>query len=363
MARGLGVFDENPVYGGKRRVLVPQVDEDGRIIPGQFLKYNQEDFLLRYHGPHPKNPKLPNFFKVGEEGVNKKGNTIKLRYRKPIFLNAAQEEIVFGKAKRREEKKANRRLIDRLEQDERNIADMRLERNRKRKRSPPEQNEDEEEPLPQRQKQAMKIAQKQAQEEEEEGEQFFEEPEWGEWGGERSSSQQRKQRQREDEENLQLAIQEARNAGARSRSKSKSPSRGAGGGGGALRRSKSRSSSPKAAARKRSRSRSRDNAKVIKSKGRGKNGGGGGGGGGAMSEEVNKNRRAYANWICKQRNPKSGYVDLNDSDWVNLKNEILNKFQDDIDRNYNETLRNRIIDFICKKAKGFNANGREKYCK
>jgi len=326
--RGLEILNENPVYGGKRRVLVPQIDSQGRIIPGKFKKYSQEDFLLRYHGPHPKHPRLPNFFKEDAKGVNEKGNIIILRYKKPIFLNSAQEEVLFGKAKRREDKKANRRLIEKIEQEDRNMAD---ERQQRRRRAPKEggwnDEEEEEESGPPQKKplQAVKtyFAQKQQAEEEEEEEEeadpYFEDAEWG-GARSRSSSQQRKQRQREEEDNLQLAIQEAR-SGGRSRSKSKSPSRGAGGGA-PRRQRKSRSSLPSrgaSARRKRSRSRSRSN----EGKSRGKGGAGkrarttaGDSEGRIVQKRVATRGKCYRDMFCVFDDGEEIKHTYNNHDWI-----------------------------------------------
>ena len=69
--RGLSVFDSpnNNPYAGIRTVKVPRVDAQGRIIPGKFIKYRLEDFLIRRHGRNPNDPRLPNFFKKGRTEI------------------------------------------------------------------------------------------------------------------------------------------------------------------------------------------------------------------------------------------------------------------------------------------------------
>jgi hypothetical protein len=78
------------VFPPEREVKVPSVDEEGRIIPGHFTIYKLSDFLLRLHGEHPGRPGLPNL-NHSEPIIN----GVKIRYKKPSFLNEAQRKYLF----------------------------------------------------------------------------------------------------------------------------------------------------------------------------------------------------------------------------------------------------------------------------
>jgi len=333
---------KNPSYKRKENIIkVPDVDKHGQIIPGKFTEYPESMFLLKYHGRY-KNTNIPNLLhdfqiKVTEKNINgknvektysweefkkkhknwkdymqsrnsdmdkrtKKRYYVVEEYKKPKFLNEAQEEYLFQHKKRRAQEKEEKEYRDKVSKENKKFAKEVSERNQEKEKFLRNLSKEER----QREKELIKQQQRQS----------------GKMGAHKMARSERSASKRRTPEDDEKTIEEAPR---RTRKKSQSP--------------KKKSASP-IEKRKKTGGRTADE----KSRRR------------AYSNWIKNQRRPYP------PDKDKVYNSMEDSDFDKLKEAIDEKFFEDIHKEWGSDIKEKIIKFICEYTNGWNKKGREKYC-
>ena len=326
------------IYSRQQDIIkVPDFDKYGNII--RFTNYPLQDFLIKYHGTYKKNSKVPNLlhdFKIKVTEKDKNGNNVEKeyyweefkqkhknwrlysesknsnmegrgkfryyvveKYKKPEFLNEAQEEYLFQNKKRKQKDKEESKQRRKFSKEEKKFAKEINAREYEREK-------------------VLRALSKEERETE--------------------NGASRKKKQSGKTGALKMV-----------RSKERSPSK--------KRTREDDEKTIEEVARRKPRSRESPLYKKNKKAE------------GGRTKEEKRHRRAFSQWIKKQRlphppNEEKVYNDMKDGDFDELKKAIDEKFLEDIYKHWGhgDDVRAKIVKFMCEYRNAWNSRGRKKFC-